>query len=454
MFSKEFEIIRGLTDPFGSRHPILSRITQKYPYADDYACLAAARALLFNRLPENTEFELRYLTFVGWESGGPYTLENSYTVVNCTADSDTASTFISGRPEYTRLEKHEEYLSKWMSCKIFIHTETNSAVIFLTEADIRKVHMLMSLFPAYFKGLFAEKPLTEEEKVLCYSFTKRTSGDFETAIANIIHVNGIEAALNEELLTKFANVELERSIRNAEEQVNFTQGRLDENITEYRELVQQAQEARMTYESLMLRPKNSDTVLVDYFRHHKNLQLVSVIDDSIKFIVKTTLEWFDVNLYERMSSNESAYAFTAPAPFDSFDNRKLLMDSIFSDDPVFKIRLCSLYVLNEDVSVSRGYTYPENILREYIPNPHLHFHACLGSYRDPIREALRRGDYIAAIEQCVASCQSVNVAETMATFKPFMEKLFSSDCKSSKTLIDTNGKAYTPKEALAKLKKG
>ena len=127
------------------------------------------------------------------------------------------------------------------------------------------------------------------------------------------------------------------------------------------------------------------------------------------------------------------------------------MDAIFSDDPKFRIRICAEYDLSltNDVQVHRNVQFPKEILDRYIPNPHLQYHACLGNHVPAIRAALRENDMIKAIEQCISSAQSVNLAERGATFDPFMTNVFKNN---NKILIDSDGNEYTPREALDKLK--
>lgn len=453
MFSQELNAIRGLTDRFGNERSGLINIkadSQLRLAVNDTVCLATARALLFNRLPEDQIFTLRFIGVPNWPIDDA-DLPNSYTVLATDGYQVKANEFAAAHPQYEELKKHEEYLAKWVECGILTDKEHMSAVIFAKEMDLRKLHMLMSLFPAFVKKPFELKPLTDEEKQLCVSLTKRTASDFESAIAQIIRTIGLEQEINEDFLKKFANVELERALQSSKNRVTECEEDLEANITAYREIVEQLNEAKVRYEALLLRPKNESTELVDYFRRHKNLELVTVQDETIKFYVKTTLEWFDLDFYRRASANGSIFRFDAPAPFNDQGNCELLMNAIFSDDPEFKIRLCAFYALNTDVGVVRNYDYPEYLLREYMPNPHLQYHSCLGSYRDAIRDALRNSNYIGAIEQCVASCQSINLAETGATFHPFMSNLCRASAKH-KVLVDRDGKAYTPKEALKKLK--
>ena len=72
-----------------------------------------------------------------------------------------------------------------------------------------------------------------------------------------------------------------------------------------------------------------------------------------------------------------------------------------------------------------GYNFPASCKNE-VPNPHLQYHACLGDNARYIREPLRRGDIVTAIEQCIASAGSVNIDEGVSV-GPFVRDILKSN---------------------------
>ena len=77
-------------------------------------------------------------------------------------------------------------------------------------------------------------------------------------------------------------------------------------------------------------------------------------------------------------------------------------------------------------------------------NPHLQYHACLGSYRSLINEALGEGNLIAALSRCITSVHSVNVVEA-ASFAHTCRDLFTD--YNRPYLEGPDGKSYTTLQA-------
>lgn len=465
MFSNTFSTIKHFADNFASEQPKLNRISMAGNYQRDVTMLAAVRALLFNRLPEGEKFSLNIspinsAMFNGFKTKSatikPEFLHNTFFIFfldDVAINEADVTNVISKYPQYAVMQQHMDFLSSWLKCWIYRDTENNSAIAFISECNVRKMHMLFSMFPAYFQGIFDKQPLTESEKKdLCKSLTIRSSGKFEETLYQIAVESGLEQEQLAWLLRNYSKNNVKAVIDMAKEQKDDANERLNRNIEEYRVLYNAFKTASEKYEMLISKPIEEDTELVNYFKKHKNLKLYDIAGDALKFYVLTTLEWFDLNFYQRAASNNNAiYSMTGGNAFGDMNDRKLLMDAIFSDDPTFKIRICAMYSLSltKDVGVQSHYDFPSYITKSYIPNPHLNYHSCLGDYREPIRKALRENNMIAAIEQCVASAQSVNIAERGATFDPFMRDVFGS---ADKILIDCDGKSYTPVEALKKLK--
>jgi len=53
-----------------------------------------------------------------------------------------------------------------------------------------------------------------------------------------------------------------------------------------------------------------------------------------------------------------------------------------------------------------------------MPNPHIDQYRCMGNYSATINSLLRDNNYIGALEQCIASCKSLNWGDStvMAQF--------------------------------------
>ena len=451
MFSASLQSIKYFTDNFALTQPSITRI-EINNYGDDSTMGAAARAFLFTRIPEGQTFAAKvYDRYERWNFNSENT--NVFNIVNI--DNIQIGPEMPGLEEMVKNgKKISEYFNPWMKCKIFAKSGANYVVIFVEDLDTRKIHNLMSLFPAYFPDLF--KPggvnnLTELEKQLCKSLASRSSDEFLKVIADIGEANGLQKDYVRNLLQNYMLNNIRAMLQNAQREKDRAQSRLDSNIEEYRELFKDLQVKIMRVEALQSKQIETDDELANYFMHNKHLRLQEVRGDTLCFYVMTELTWFDIEFYRHASANGSIYDVEYNRLFSNEEDRKLLMDAIFSEDPKFRVRMCSYYELSvsNDVSVHAGWTYPADILAKYIPNPHIQRHACLGGHREPIRNQIRNNNMIGAVEQCIASASSINLAERDATFNRFMKELFDN---SNKILVDSDGKEYSAKEALKKLK--
>lgn len=449
MFSQELQTIKYFADDFARSKQQLERIRIASTYGVDNVAGAVARALLFNRLPEDQSFSVHYAQTgsSAYDSltKSPDKMKNCFVIFS--DSGDPSSREIEG---FTDKPEHAKYFKTWMNCKTLVNDELHAAVVFIENSDIRKVHLAVSLFPAYYPSIFKDNKLTESEKKLCMSLIVRSDTNFIDAMKRLGEEHGFQDEYTAYLLRTFQKNNAQAIIENAHHEQLSAQDSLDRNLDEYRVLYRDLQEKIMRYEMLCAHKPEEDDELANYFSHHRNLKLVNVSGDTLCIEVHGNLEWFDVDFYDRASSRGEIYNIRGNDY--STSDHKLLMDAIFSNDPKFIIRMCAYYELSlssASVFVHSGHEYPDETLNKYIPNPHLQRHACLGSYREPIRQCLRTNNIIGAIEQCAASAASVNLAETAITFMPMLTDLFKS---TKKILIDTEGKEYTVAEAIAKLK--
>lgn len=99
------------------------------------------------------------------------------------------------------------------------------------------------------------------------------------------------------------------------------------------------------------------------------------------------------------------------------------------------------------VRSSTSYDYSQ--IKGYVPNPHLQYHNCFGQNGPDIVAQLKMGDPIGAIECAINCVKHVNVDETTATFKPFLQRLAKND---QKCIVNKEGVEMTLTEAIAYLK--
>lgn len=456
MFSQTIQEIKYFGDNFASSKPELKRISTE-GFGSDVVAGATLRSLLFNRLPKDEAFVGRYYEVdQGWndvvemseESRRDY-MRNAFFVVNYSNEENF--TLFEG---FEQMQKIDEFFKTFMTCHVIVNPAINSAVVYIKDCNTRLIHLSLCLFPRYYPTYFGaegKSNLTTEERELCKTLSMRNADEFVKAVVRIGDAAGFEKEYTARLLSGYMRRNVERMIQTAVDERTRAEHRLEQNIEEYRTLYQDLQDKIIRIEGLRAQDSNDDTELADYFAHHDCIRLDKVSGDTLCVYILTEMNWFDLDYYKRASANKSIYAVDHSQKFDRLEDRQLLMDSIFSDDPKFRIRMCAYYEvsMSADVSVHSHWDFPAEYMKKYIPNPHLQIHACLGGYREPIRKRIREGNLMGALDQCIASAQSVNLLERTQTFDPFMKQVFNSN---NKILVDNEGNEYTPLEALKKLK--
>ena len=116
--------------------------------------------------------------------------------------------------------------------------------------------------------------------------------------------------------------------------------------------------------------------------------------------------------------------------------------------------MCCAYQfdLNGRVRGLSGHNYGYEF-RECTPNTHIDRYSCMGNYERTINELLKNHNYIGAIEQCVASCKSMNFADS-PVMQEFMSRLYglSGSNVNIRCIELPDGRVVEPKEAIEWLK--
>ena len=82
----------------------------------------------------------------------------------------------------------------------------------------------------------------------------------------------------------------------------------------------------------------------------------------------------------------------------------------------------------------------------YMPNTHIDRFHCMGNYLRTINELLRQRNYIGALEQCIASCKSLNFGDS-AVMGEFMKTMWSNG-SVSRCIELPDGRVVKPNEAI------
>ena len=340
-------------------------------------------------------------------------------------------------------------------CLVLYHEQKNAVGIFINSSDIRLYHLLLSFMSLYYPSLFASKPLTDKDYALIKSLSKKDHVEFYNCVRNLVQPYVKEFRMLQ--LSGLIKQMHEGKIQHALNDVNNQRATIDNLEQRYGEAIAMLKQLIVTYEGLKATENFDDAEkeLVEYLSENKDIHNLDFRDHNLYFSVSTLLNRYNAEAWntfkERGLIYDGDYGATHMLEvFNKKENRKLLLDNIFSEDPLLYIKICGNYQIDLRscrlyTSETYDYVQADPIYKTYLPNPHLKIFGCLGEYKNRVMNALQAGNYVAAIELCVASAGSVNLDETTQTFRPFLGWLLSN---REKVLVTKDGTEMTTEEAL------
>ncbi len=358
-----------------------------------------------------------------------------------------------------RLVKITDFFRKTFRVMCFINPAIHSTILFVEREDFGKLHYLQCATFAFLPWfLERDKEITEDEMNLINSLRKKTSSEYIKCLNKMAEKYDFRTMSIKNLLdgfeTRFETAEINRIEQKIED---LTEGILDFN-RRIGELLKEKRDQETILLGYQTRVNNAgESEIMDYFLSNKNLVLESVTDTLIIFGVKTYVEYFDEDMAEKIINNKQSYIYRpngrACNNIIPEDDMEKFMRAIFIDR-VLKLRFCAIYTFALQGNVTAPSHYPYSYeFTGYMPNTHTDRYSCLGNYQRVINEYLLKNDYIGALEQCVASCSSLNLGD-VPVMEEFMRQIYGiSQYDTSTCCIELpNGDVVKPKEAIEWLK--
>lgn len=355
-------------------------------------------------------------------------------------------------PKYVELKDLRAFVSKQANMRFYINEEDRSVAVFVDNLNLRLYHYVQSLVSRLLPWYFKDKPLEDKERDLAKSLIQKTAVGYEKLIEEFASKYDFRGKKIEKMLGGFESAAKRQTLNNVERNLENIERNIESNVNQYREYIRQREDKLLQKAGLIaqINSNSKDSEVSDYFVCNKHLDPISVNSTQLSFIVSCYLENFDVEMYDRISQNFDGYMYH---DYDVTNNafrdpkvRKKFLDAIFCYEPILKIKTCANYTIDLTgwVEAHSNFHYPPEY-SDMLPNMHIHRHSCLGNQKPLIEEALRNGDNIYAIDQCVCSAKSINVGES-ATFPYVLRALFSGSAKKIIELPD--GTSCTPTDAL------
>lgn len=467
MFNKKLTELRLTSDIANS---YFDRIRGDY-YRDDRSFLATLRALLLNRIKDKSirlkihsyDYSPDSLRGASADAVMSALCDRSRHVINLSNLSSqgaldaayekfsSADGMAKFMPKAAEAKDLEAFVEPFANVKIYIDEERCCTNIIVDRMDMRKFHALQMLIPRYIPWFFNEDPLTQEELALLNTLHERYAPEYERLIEEFAKKIDLRSAAIKSILGGFELRAKQQQLKSAKDSLSRIDNNIRDNMISYSSLIEQKDEVNLRIAGLeaILEAGVVESELIDYFTANKCLHPTNASGTHLHFIVSTYLESFDPEMYRTMSAREGSHLFSGYSVstecFREREPRKKLMDAIFSEEPIFRVKSCSCYDLDirGSVDVHGGYNFGPKFA-DRIENPHFKYHSCLGNHRRYICDYLNDGDIMGAVEQCVSSAKSVNIGEG-ATIRYFLPELF--NCKQPVLELE-DGTCMNPEEAL------
>lgn len=359
-----------------------------------------------------------------------------------------------------RVEKVTAFYRKVFRAICFINPEQKTSVVFVdlstdsTPLDMRRLHYLQcgifAFLPWYFNPADG---VTDLERELIDSLRDKSEGPYLSCLAKIADAFDFRSSSIRRMLDGFES----RYERNRCDQIKSELDRIRRQINSLNQQFAEVLEKKRDYETdlLGLETKiaagDGESEVMDYFLANKNMILRQVSGTVMEFVVKSDLEFFDEDIAARYLNNDGSffYRYTGRDVFTK-ENVRMLMNEIFVEQRL-KIRFCAAYRFRIEGNVDgiSDYGSYDAECSDCTPNPHIDRYACIGDYARLIDNFLAERDYIGALEQCRASCRSLNIADA-----PVMDEFMKRICgqasrnKNMRCIVLPDGSVVEPKDAI------
>lgn len=368
--------------------------------------------------------------------------------------------FVQTYSNWKIIDKVESFFRKTFSTVCFVNPGNKNFIVFVDNMDIRKYHYLQCGIPAFMPWYFdPEQGISEEEMELIKSLREHSSQKYEACLAKMAEQYNFREMRIKKLLNGFESRFDKAEIKNIE----YSLSDVIRKINDYNERIGECLKQKRDYEVRMLGLKNKiaegsgESAMMDYFLCNKNIHLISINDESMKFCTTGYVSYYDEDEAEILIAKPTSCIYK-PGGSSREDiipakDMELLMRAIFLDRAL-KMKFCAAYKLDltGNVEACSSYNYGTDF-SDCTPNTHIDRYACMGNYQRIINDLLIDHDYIGAIEQCMASTISLNFSDS-CVMEEFMRRMYGiSDYNVNIRCIELpDGKVVEPKEAIEYLK--
>lgn len=409
---------------------VLSNIVG-YTFSDDCSLTTTLRALLAGRIPDTTKVYvykyvdkanvLDYLNYY-LKDNQDDTLVNVIKTDNQSLTRDMSDLKNAG---FKEIPSVASFFIKYFKARAFIREETHDVFLFLNSNNISTHHKMQSAIPVILPWFFKEKPLNDIEVKLLKALTEDNLSEYTSIVSEIAKKYDFRTQYIMEALTDINKLTQEREISALKSENHDAERQIQDYDKIINDILERIRTNRERLYALENNLCDSDTELADYFIANKCLDLMSVNANSIKFKIKTYIEYFDESAVESWLSNPNSLIFKIQSGANDREITEFIR-AVFLERKI-KIRITTgfQYVFHENVYGVQLSQLDMNI--DSIQNAHIKNHNCMGDYRAVLTPLIRSGQHVPVIEQCIASAKSMNWHDTVVV-REFLNDIYRCRC--------------------------
>lgn len=347
--------------------------------------------------------------------------------------------------DYVRNDRLQVYFARKAKALFYTDDVGRNTIIFIEKLELKHFHALQTMIEKFLPSLFADVPLTETETALLKSTGNKSANDYETLIEDFAKDLDIRAEIIRSRLAGFETVHERDRREEVRQQIESCEGQYENHLALLREVCSKMQDLKCTLAGLdSVIGQSGDSELMEYFICNKRLTLIKAEGTSIEFIVHGYADVYDEDAFERFASNHNSFLYSNLGASTSKEQMEKLYRAIFSDR-TYKLRICAAYKadIRFGLTAISSYTFPSES-NNYLPNPHIQHHGCIGGYRERFQEYMQRRDYVGAINQAVVSARNLNFCDS-TVMKKLATKLSTT---GTKCIEKADGTLLSPREVI------
>lgn len=322
-----------------------------------------------------------------------------------------AEEYFDGLSGWERLPRPTEYYARNMKVLVYCNAEKKATMIFTDTTDTRKLHFLAAGMLGFFPWWFnKEEGITADEKELCKSLMETEPDKFLECVKTIADSFGFRLKAQLSALNKFENSLGESQLSNLESQISDLRSRIEDYKSGISRCLTDLHNNQMMMLGIRTKMESGTSgEFGEYVLSNKALVLLDAQDGQVEFGVKGIMSYWDEDMIRDFVANPRSILYSrSNMPKDDAER---FYRAVFIDRKV-KWRTCAAFrMTTTEVRRPHPYTFPKADFANYLPNTHINEYGCVGDNEDVMIDCLSSGDFIGAVNQCIAATLSFNFAD-------------------------------------------